>query len=162
VTKLVNKTVSIIEELLPPNTCLSPAEYRTIFRYRLMIPLFSIGEACHVCRKVCLDTFGEHTIQYKELPGFKYRHDVVRDILFDIFRRARISVKKEAHVNFMTNPLDKRSSLRFADVMVYRWVGGKHACVDLTGVSPLVGLDVGPFNRRTCSSKSCVKQSGQT
>ena len=32
-----------------------------------------------------------------------------------------------------------------ADVMVYGWVGGKHACVDLTGVSPLVGLGVGPF-----------------
>jgi len=29
--------------------------------------------------------------------------------------------------------------------MVYGWVGGKHACVDLTGVSPLVGLGVGPF-----------------
>jgi hypothetical protein len=23
---------------------------------------------------------------------------------------------------------------------VYGWIGGKHACVDLTGVSPLVGL----------------------
>jgi len=28
---------------------------------------------------------------------------------------------------------------------VYGWVGGKHACVDLTGVSPLVGLDVRSF-----------------
>ena len=29
--------------------------------------------------------------------------------------------------------------------MVYRWVGGKHVCVDLTGVSPLVGLGVTTF-----------------
>jgi len=29
--------------------------------------------------------------------------------------------------------------------MVYGWVGGKHACVDLIGVSPLVGLGVRPF-----------------
>jgi hypothetical protein len=29
--------------------------------------------------------------------------------------------------------------------MVYGWVRGKHACVDLTGVSPLVGLGVGDF-----------------
>jgi hypothetical protein len=29
--------------------------------------------------------------------------------------------------------------------MVYGWVGGKHACVDLTEVSPLVGLRVGAF-----------------
>jgi len=48
-------------------------------------------------------------------------------------------------VNFLTDPLDRRSTLRFADVMVYGWVGGKHVCVDLTGVSPLMGLGVGPF-----------------
>jgi len=48
-------------------------------------------------------------------------------------------------VNFLADPLDRRSTLRPADVMMYRWVGGKHACVDLTGVSPLVGLCVGPF-----------------
>jgi hypothetical protein len=28
---------------------------------------------------------------------------------------------------------------------VHGWVGGKHACVDLTGVSPLVGLGTGDF-----------------
>jgi len=54
-------------------------------------------------------------------------------------------MKKEAPVNFLTNPLKRRSTLRHADVMVYGWVGGKHACVDLTGVSPLLGLGVGPF-----------------
>ncbi|KAL6502565.1 hypothetical protein OROHE_024570 [Orobanche hederae] len=31
------------------------------------------------------------------------------------------------------------------DVLVYGWEGGKHACVDLTGVSPLVGLRDGGF-----------------
>ena len=92
---------------------------------------------CLVCHKACLDTFGEHVIHYKELPGFKYRHDFVRDVLFDIFRRAGISVKKETSVNFLT--------LRPVDVMVYRWVGGKYACVDLTEVSSLVGLGVRPF-----------------
>ena len=54
-------------------------------------------------------------------------------------------MKKEAHVNFLTDPLDRRSTLRPADAMVYGWVGGKHACVDLTRVSPLVGLGVRPF-----------------
>jgi hypothetical protein len=110
-----------------------------------MIPLFSKDEVCPVCRKACLDTFGEHAVHYRELPGFKYRHDLVRDVLFDIFRRAEISVKKEAPVNFLTDPQEGISTLRPADVMVYGWVGGKHACVDLTGVSPLVGLGVGDF-----------------
>jgi len=124
---------------------MSPVEYRTILRYRLMIPLFPIDEVCIVCRMECLDTFGEHVVHCKELPGFKYRHDFVRDVLFDIFRRAGVSVKKEAPVNFLTDPLERRPTLRSADVMVYEWVGGKHACVDLTRVSPLVGLGVGPF-----------------
>lgn len=124
---------------------MSPVEYHTILRYRLMIPLFPNDVVCPVCRNVCLNTFREHVVHCNELLGFKYIHDFVRDVPFDIFRRARISVKKEASVNFLTNPLDRRSTLRPADVMVYRWVGGKHACVDLTGVSLLVGLGVGPF-----------------
>nr|GFB46026.1 hypothetical protein [Tanacetum cinerariifolium] len=53
---------------------MSPVEYRTILR--------------------------EHAVHCKELPGFKYRHDMVRDVLFDICRRVGISAKKEAPVNF--------------------------------------------------------------
>ncbi|GKB74539.1 putative reverse transcriptase domain-containing protein [Tanacetum coccineum] len=103
-----------------------------------LFPVDAIYRSC--CRKACLDSFGEHAVHCKELPGFKYRHDMVWDILFDICRRAGISVKKEAPVNFLTDPSDGRSTLRPADILVFGWVGGKHACVDLTGVSPLVGL----------------------
>ncbi|GJS29937.1 putative reverse transcriptase domain-containing protein [Tanacetum coccineum] len=115
-------------------------EYRTILKYRLMIPLFPVDAICPVCHKACLDSFGEHAIHCKELPGFKYRRDMVRDVLFDICRRGGISAKKEAPVNFLTDPSDGRSTLRPTDVLVFEWVGGKHACVDLIEVSPLVGL----------------------
>ncbi|MCI45966.1 auxilin-like protein, partial [Trifolium medium] len=64
--------------------------------------------------------------------------------LFDVFNCAGVSVKKEAYVNFLTDPLEGRS-LRPADVLAYEWIGGKHACVDLTGVSPYVGLTTGDF-----------------
>nr|KAJ0213464.1 hypothetical protein LSAT_V11C400188450 [Lactuca sativa] len=67
-------------------------------------------------------------------------HDVVRDVLFDGCRRVGISAKKEVLVNFLTGPRDGRSTLRPVDILVFGWIGGKHACVDLTGVSPLVGL----------------------
>jgi len=110
-----------------------------------MIPLFPIDEVCPICQKACLDTFGEHAVHCKELSGFKYRHDFVRDVLFDIFRRAGVLVKKEAPVNFLSDPLDRKSTHRPANVMVYGWVGGKHACVNLTGVLPLLGLGVGAF-----------------
>ncbi|GKB67143.1 ankyrin repeat-containing domain, PGG domain protein [Tanacetum coccineum] len=66
---------------------------------------------------------------------------IVWDVLYDICRRACvISAKKEAPVNYLTNPSDERSTLRPADVLVFGRFERKHACVDLTGVSPLVGL----------------------
>ena len=74
----------------------------------------------------------EYAVHYKELAGSKYRHDLVRDVLFDIFRRARVFAKKEAPVNFLTDPLEGRSTLRPADVLVFVWARGKHACMDLT------------------------------
>jgi len=43
-------------------------------------------------------------------------------------------MKKKAHLNFLSDLLNRRSTLRSPDVMVYGWIGGKHACVDLTGV----------------------------
>jgi hypothetical protein len=49
-------------------------------------------------------TLGKHATHCMELSGFKYIHDLVRDVLFDISRRARISVKKETPMNFLTNP----------------------------------------------------------
>ncbi|KAJ0743220.1 putative exostosin [Helianthus annuus] len=36
--------------------------------------------------------------------------------------------------------MEGRSTLRPADLLVFDWAGGKHACVDFTGVSPLAGL----------------------
>ncbi|GJZ78586.1 hypothetical protein Tco_0643423 [Tanacetum coccineum] len=133
---------------------MSPVEYRTILKYRLMIPLFPVDAVWPVCRKACLDSVGEHAVHCKELSGFKCRHDMVRDVLFDICRRAGISAKKEAPVNFLTDPSNGRSTLRPADVLVFGWVGGKHACVDLTGVSPLVGLSSRGFTAGQAALKA--------
>lgn len=37
-------------------------EYRIILRYHLMIPLFFVGEVCHIYHKACLDTFEKHIV----------------------------------------------------------------------------------------------------
>jgi hypothetical protein len=63
-------------------------------------------------------------------------------------------VKKETLGNFLTDPLEGRSTLRSVDVLVCRWVGGKHVCVDLTGVSRLVGLKVVDFTVGQTTIKS--------
>ncbi|GKE87673.1 hypothetical protein Tco_1565148 [Tanacetum coccineum] len=107
---------------------MSPVEYRTILKYRLMIPLFPVDAICLVCRKACLDSFGEHAVHCKELSGFKYRHDMGRD--------------------------EGRSTHRTADVLVFGYVGGKHACVDLTEVSPLVGLSTRGFTAGQAALKA--------
>ncbi|GKD53107.1 hypothetical protein Tco_1286494, partial [Tanacetum coccineum] len=96
-------------------------------------------------KDACWDSFGEYAVHCKELSGFKYGHNIIRDVLFDICRHVRISAKEKALVNFLTDPADGRSTLKTTDVLVFGWVGGKHACVYLTGVSPLVGLSSRDF-----------------
>jgi len=41
--------------------------------------------------------------------------------------------------------------------MVYEWVGGKHACVNLIGVSPLMGLEVRAFTVGLVAIKATSK-----
>ncbi|GJR84997.1 hypothetical protein Tco_0209008 [Tanacetum coccineum] len=96
---------------------ISPVKYRTILKYRLMIPLFPVDEICQVCRKACLDSFGERAVHCKELSGFTYRHDMVRDVIFYVCRE-------------------------------------KHACIDQTRVSPLVGLSSRGFTVRQTALKA--------
>nr|GEX05212.1 auxilin-like protein [Tanacetum cinerariifolium] len=71
---------------------MSPVEYHTILKYRLMVPLFLVDAISPVYRKACLDSFGEHSVHCKELPGFKYRHDMVRDVLYDIWKHACVDL----------------------------------------------------------------------
>ncbi|KAJ0576796.1 putative exostosin [Helianthus annuus] len=105
---------------------MSVVEYQAILKCRMMVPFFPVDDPCPVCRKSCLDFFGEHTVHCKELLGFKYRHDLVRDVLHDVLKGAGILIKKEAPVNFLTDPLKGRSTLRHADILVLGWEGGKH------------------------------------
>lgn len=127
---------------------MSSVEYHTILRYRLMIPLIFIDEVCPIYCKTYLDIFGEHTIYCKEFPNFKYRYDFVRDALFDLFRRAEIYVKTTMLMNYLTDPQEGISTLKPTNVLMYNLVGEKYAFVDLTKVSPLVGLRTGDFTVR--------------
>ncbi|KAL6540861.1 hypothetical protein OROMI_024744 [Orobanche minor] len=47
-----------------------------------------------------------------------------------------------------------------ADILIFGWVSGKHACVDVTGISPLVGLGNGGFNfgQAALKAASCKVQ----
>jgi hypothetical protein len=78
----------------------------------------------------------------KNLPHNKKQNN---KYLFDIFKLIKISVKKTTHVNFLTEPLKRRSTLRSINVLVYRWVRERYTCLDLTRVSPLVRLTIENF-----------------
>lgn len=54
-------------------------------------------------------------------------------------------MKIEVPMNFLID-LHEKLALRPTDVVVYKWVREKHACVDLTHVSPLMGLSTGGFS----------------
>ncbi|KAL6558402.1 hypothetical protein OROMI_018753 [Orobanche minor] len=96
---------------------MSPVEYQSILKNRLMIPLYPSVSRCPACFTGCLDTYGEHAVHCKVDPGFKFRHNHVRDTLYDVLWRAGISAKKEAAVKFLTNPLEGRSR------RTYLWMG---------------------------------------
>lgn len=61
-------------------------------------------------------------------------------------------------MNFLTDLLDRRLTLRYADVMMYVWVGGKHACVYLSGVSPFVRLKVVAFTVEQTTIKATINK----
>ncbi|GKC94744.1 hypothetical protein Tco_1160186 [Tanacetum coccineum] len=84
---------------------------------------------------------------HKRSKWFEYCH-------LQSFRCVRKSAKKEASVNFLTNSSDGRSTLRPANVLVFRWVGGKYACVNLTGVSPFVRLSSRGFTAGQAALKA--------
>ncbi|KAL8233414.1 hypothetical protein R6Q59_019514 [Mikania micrantha] len=112
---------------------MSALEYRAILKYRLMIPLFPTDAPCPVCHKVYLDSFGEHAVHCKELS----------EMLCVMFLNGQTFLLKRTKGGprkLFNKSARGRSTLWPADILVFGWEGGKHSCVDLTGVSPLVGL----------------------
>nr|GFA22755.1 hypothetical protein [Tanacetum cinerariifolium] len=63
------------------------------------ILLFSISKPCLACsRFFAEDVYGDHDVSCASIIGIKHRHNVVRDILVDIYFRSGISVGKEVDI----------------------------------------------------------------
>ncbi|GJW27470.1 hypothetical protein Tco_0044345 [Tanacetum coccineum] len=96
------------------------------------------GQYLEFCRPTFLRDVANHDVGS---GGYRTILNTGYDPTLSVDEPAAFCRKKgEAPVNFLTDPLEGRSTLRPADILVFGWAGGKHACVDLTGVSPLVGL----------------------
>ena len=86
-----------------------------------------------------MDIWGDHVVHCLSEIGAKFRHHLVRDMLVDICCKAGISVRKEAPMEFFS---EVGKNLRPADLLLFNWLNGKDACVDLTKSSPFAGMGV--------------------
>lgn len=94
-----------------------------ILMYYLIITLFSIDEVCLVCRKACLNTLESTQFIVENVQDSNTWHEFVRDVLFYIFRWAKVSTKKNAFVNFLTDPHERRLTFRPPNVLLNGYVG---------------------------------------
>ena len=117
-----------------PGQCLhlDPVECHIAIKWWLGMDT-SAGSQCSLCYDHSLDPLGQHATTCKRGGDVVIRHNNIRDILAESFRRAGISVQCEAgsglsHDNRHTRP---------ADILVPNWFCSRPAALDLTVISPL-------------------------
>ena len=82
---------------------------------------------------------GDHVVHCSSDIDVKFRHNLVRDMLVDIYCKVGISVRKKASMGFYP---ETGKNLRPTGILLFNWLHGKDACVDVTGGSPFVGAGV--------------------
>ena len=107
-------------------------QLRSVFCYRLTVPMFSEGSLFSSCNVHRMNIWGDHAVHCSSEVGVKFRHNVVRDILVDICSKVGIMVRKEVHMGFL---LEDRKELRPSDLLLFNWIQGIDACLDMTGIS---------------------------
>ena len=112
-------------------------QFRSVLCYRLSIPMFAEGSMCPSCNVYRMDQWGDHAVHCSSDVGVKFRHNLVRDILVDICSKVGIMVRKEAPMGFLS---EDGKELRPADLLLFNWLQGKDACLDVTGISPFAGV----------------------
>ncbi|GJV27321.1 hypothetical protein Tco_1383769 [Tanacetum coccineum] len=103
----------------------------------LSVPMFSEGSLCPSCIAHRMDQWGDHAVYCSSEVGVKFRHNLVRDILVDICSKVGIMVRKEAPMGFLS---EDGNDLRPADLLLFNWLQGKDACLDVTCISPFAGM----------------------
>ena len=117
-----------------PGQCLhlDPEECHIAIKWWLGMDT-SAGSQCSFSMTHSLDPLGHHATTCNRGGDVVIRHNNIRGILAESFRRAGISVKCEAgrglsHDNYRTRP---------ADILVPNWFCSRPAAIDLTVISPL-------------------------
>ena len=115
-------------------------DYRAILHYRLLLPLFPDRSQCRACSQFIMDRYGDHALHCAANPGLKRRHDFLRDTIVALSVEAGLQCRREPQDISFTSASNQ--PLYPADVFYPNWLGGpgrrRHACVDVTCVSPTV------------------------
>ena len=88
---------------------------------------------CPLCPGNSLDPLGYHCVTCKRGGNVTLRHNAVRDVLFNTFRRAGLS----SHLEVGSGWGQDCSRTRPADILVTNWDNGISAAFDVTVTSPL-------------------------
>ena len=94
---------------------------------------------CPFCPDTALDPLGHHAVTCRHGGDVVTRHNRLRDEVFDLCRRAHLSVSVERG-HGLTRDL---SHTRPADILIAGWDRGKPAALDLTITSPLCSVILG-------------------
>ena len=94
---------------------------------------------CPFCPDTALDPLGHHAVTCRHGGDVVTRHNRLRDEVFDLFRRAHLSVSVERG-HGLTRDL---AHTRPADILIAGWDRGKPAALDLTITSPLCSVILG-------------------
>nr|GEW14418.1 RNA-directed DNA polymerase, eukaryota [Tanacetum cinerariifolium] len=120
--------------------------YWCVLCYRLGVALFSIPKPCSACSRVfARDIYGDHVVSYDGIVGIKHRHNIVRDMLVDIYLWFRISASKEVDIG-LDGGRDK--PLRPADMLLYLHAvieAAQRKCVKYKDKCAYIGYGFLPF-----------------
>jgi hypothetical protein len=111
-----------------------PRAFRLLLRYRLGLPLADAPRPCPACGET-LDVHGVHAASCKVYPGITARHNLIRDALLVLARKAGFTADKET--NHLLAHTAETEGRRPADVLVHLWSGTKSVCLDVAVVNPL-------------------------
>eukprot|EP00731_Ephydatia_muelleri_P034398 Em0058g4a len=111
---------------------LEPNELHASIRWWLGLDT-SGGYLCPVCSQKALDPLGHHATTCTHGGDVVTRHNLLRDVVANLFHQAHIGVTTEAGYGLTHD----NSRSRPANVLVTRWKKGFPAALDITVISPL-------------------------
>lgn len=110
---------------------LRPLEFVTMALYRLGLTVFQVEGPCPACGQPN-DQLGDHALGCAQRGERLYRHNALRDIIYQAAQQALLSPTREE--KFL---IPEHEAQRPGDVLIPNWISGQDTACDVTVISPL-------------------------